>query len=154
MIWPNIAIRRAMPGKRNCHLKTPPAWNDYLAVIGGLTKVADVPSWDEYFLAIGHVVKLKSKDPKCPVGAVIVSPDHLVLSTGYNGLARGVADDEQLLEDVPEKLKWICHAEENAILNAARAGASTRGCTIYVTKFPLLQCDRSSRNCANLYSRS
>jgi dCMP deaminase len=103
-------------------------------------KVTSVPEWDEYFLAIAQVVKLKSKDPRCPVDAVIVSPDNLVLATGYNGLARCVADDETLLEHVPEKLRWICHAEENAILNAARTGASTRGSTIYVTKFPCFNC--------------
>jgi dCMP deaminase len=115
-------------------------WRWYLGGLSAVRTVTPVPDWDEYFIAIAHIVKLKSKDPRCPVGAVIVSPDNLVLSTGYNGLARGVADDEKLLENVPEKLKWICHAEENAILNAARAGASTRDCTIYVTKFPCFNC--------------
>jgi len=103
-------------------------------------KAPHIENWDEYFLELARTVARKSKDPKCPVGAVIVSPDNLVLATGFNGLARGVDDDKDLLADVDEKLRWICHAEENAILNAGRAGASVRGCSIYVTKFPCFAC--------------
>jgi dCMP deaminase len=57
-----------------------------------------------------------------------------------DSLARGVHDDHELLEDADEKLRWICHAEGNAILNAGRSGVAVRGCTIYVTKFPCLSC--------------
>ncbi|MGH8546140.1 MAG: deoxycytidylate deaminase [Gammaproteobacteria bacterium] len=99
-----------------------------------------VEDWDQYFLGIARAVAQKSKDPNCRVGAVIVSPDYLVLSTGFNGLARGVYDDEHLLETVDEKLKWICHAEANAISNAARSGVSVMDSTIFVTKFPCFLC--------------
>lgn len=99
-----------------------------------------VDTWDEYFLYIAKTASVKSKDPKCPVGAVIVSKDHILLSTGFNGLARGVYDEDKTLEDTDEKLKVICHAEDNAILNAARVGARLEGATIYVTKFPCLAC--------------
>ena len=99
-----------------------------------------IEEWDEYFLAVAQTIARKSKDPKCQVGAVIVSEDKLVLSTGFNGLARGVYDDEDLLADVEEKLNWICHAEANAVLNAARHGIALRGCSIFVTKFPCLGC--------------
>lgn len=102
---------------------------------------AHVDNWDEYFLNIAKVVSIKSKDPKCPVGAVIVSQDNIILSTGFNGLARGVHDDEQTLLDAAEKLRVICHAENNAIMNAARVGGRPlQETTIYVTKFPCLAC--------------
>lgn len=102
---------------------------------------AQVDTWDEYFLNIAKAVSIKSKDPKCPVGAVIVSQDHVVLSAGFNGFARGVHDDEKTLLDADEKLKIICHAEINAIFNAARVGGHPlQGTTIYVTKFPCLAC--------------
>src|SRR5205823_2119474 len=39
-----------------------------------------------------------------------------------------------------EKLKVICHAEQNAILNAARVGVAIEGGAIFVTKFPCLTC--------------
>lgn len=99
-----------------------------------------VDSWDEYFLWIAEAVAIKSKDPKCSVGAVIVSEDNVVLSTGFNGLARRIYDDEKLLADAEEKLKVICHAEANAVFNAARLGVALHGSSIFVTKFPCLSC--------------
>jgi dCMP deaminase len=102
-----------------------------------------VDDWDEYFSWIAQAVSIKSKDSHCPVGAVIVSEDNVVLSTGFNGLPRGVDDDKDILEDKDEKLMVICHAEQNAILNAARMGIAVRGASIYVTKFPCLACCNS-----------
>jgi dCMP deaminase len=100
-----------------------------------------VDTWEDYFLNIAKVVSIKSKDPRCPVGAVIVSEDNIILSTGFNGLARGVHDDEAILADAHEKINVICHAENNAISNAARVGGRPlQGTTIYVTKFPCLAC--------------
>jgi len=103
----------------------------------------DIPvytdNWDEYFLCMAYAASVKSKDPKCRVGAVIASEDNLILSTGLNGLARGVHDDDHILRDAAEKLRVICHAEDNAILNAARVGARLH----YVTKFPCLACCNS-----------
>jgi deoxycytidylate deaminase len=52
-------------------------------------------------------------------------------------------DDEGLLQNIEEKLTWICHAESNAILNAARTGAPMKGSSIYVTKFPCFACCNS-----------
>jgi dCMP deaminase len=102
---------------------------------------AHVDTWDEYFINMAIAASIKSKDPRCPVGAVIVCPGNLILSTGFNGLARGMYDDEQLLLDAEEKLKVICHAEYNAIMNAARMGTRPLdGTTIYVTKFPCFGC--------------
>jgi len=106
--------------------------------------------WDRYFLGICLAVAKKSKDPRCKVGAVIVSTDNLVVATGFNGLARGMFDDEELLQNVDEKLTWICHAEFNAILNAARTGAPLKGSCCLSNNFSffrrinfLLTCCRS-----------
>lgn len=99
-----------------------------------------IEDWDTYFYEISKTVKRKSKDHKCPVGAVIVSRDRIVISTGYNGLARHVYDNPALYAHEEEKLRWMCHAELNAIVNAARTGVSLTGSTIYVTKFPCFNC--------------
>ena len=99
-----------------------------------------IDDWDRYFLAAAMVIALKSKDPKCRVGAVIASKDNVILSTGFNGFARGVDDDDTLLADVPEKLRLVCHAEANAIMNAARIGVAVEHATIFVSKFPCLGC--------------
>ena len=40
--------------------------------------------WKEYFRNIAHQVKLKSKDEKTQIGAVIVGADNEIVSTGYN----------------------------------------------------------------------
>jgi dCMP deaminase len=96
--------------------------------------------WDEYFIGIAEAVSKKSKDPNSQVGAVIVSADRLVVSTGYNGMARGLKDDEKTLTDKARKLDWVVHAEHNAILNAARFGISMHGCMLYVNKFPCFAC--------------
>lgn len=97
-----------------------------------------VPDWDEYFHAIAQVVALRSKDGK-QVGAVVVGEGQTIISTGFNGFARGIREtDERQAED--EKLVWVTHAETNAIFNAARSGVSLVGSTLYVTFFPCPTC--------------
>jgi dCMP deaminase len=98
-----------------------------------------IDQWDEYWLEMARTASRKSKDPKCRVGAVIVCHD-TVVSTGFNGFPRQVFDNPELLADPDEKLRMICHAEQNAIYNAARIGVSLQAATIYVTKFPCLGC--------------
>ena len=48
-------------------------------------KRTDYISWDEYFLGIAMLAAKRSKDPNTQVGACIVSPDNIIISTGYNG---------------------------------------------------------------------
>ena len=91
------------------------------------------PKWDARFLRIAREVSTWSKDPSTQVGAVIVAPDRSIVSTGYNGLPRGVPDDPAILDDRERKLTCILHAEENAILKAGRHAA---GCSIYIHPFP------------------
>ena len=110
------------------------------AQTSGITIPEHVDTWDEYFLWMAAAASIKSKDPRCRVGAVIASRNNVVLSTGFNGLARGVHDDEHILGNADEKLKVICHAEQNAIMNAARIGVALEGASIFVTKFPCLTC--------------
>lgn len=99
-------------------------------------------SWDRYFVDMAVLVSARSKDRSTQVGAVIVR-DQTVISTGYNGFPRGVDDEVDERHERPAKYLWTCHAEENAILNASRIGASTQGSTIYVT--PLGCCARCAR---------
>ena len=47
---------------------------------------------------------------------------------------------ERILNDKKEKLRWMCHAEANAVFNAARVGTILLDATIYVTKFPCVSC--------------
>jgi dCMP deaminase len=131
----SLAEQRAV----ELRLPQPPPANEIVSpdLIEGACPEID---WNTYFLRIAAVVSVKSKDPRSPVGAVICSPDNVVISTGFNGFARGVFDDAKRLDRQREKLQWICHAEVNAIMNAARVGVALQDAQIYVTKFPCLSC--------------
>jgi dCMP deaminase len=83
-----------------------------------------------------HVAKL-SKDPSTQVGAVIFDEKRRIVSAGYNGFARDVADTNERLENRDIKYRLTLHAEKNAILFA---NGSTQGATIVVTHPCCAQC--------------
>lgn len=95
--------------------------------------------WDEYFMNLAVMVSTRSKDRSTKVGAVVVR-DRVILSTGYNGFPRGINDDIEERHQRPLKYIFTCHAEENAITNAARIGAKVAGSDIYVTLHPCSGC--------------
>ena len=99
--------------------------------------------WDKRFLQLAKHFSEWSKDPSTQVGCVVVGPDRELRSTGFNGLPRGIEDNEQRLNNREIKYPLICHAEENAIMHAARIGMSLKDCTAYVTWPPCTRCARS-----------
>ena len=99
--------------------------------------------WDKRFLHLAKHISEWSKDPSTQVGGVVVGPDRELRSTGFNGLPRGIEDNEQRLNNREIKYPLICHAEENAIMHAARIGMSLKDCTAYVTWPPCTRCARS-----------
>ncbi|MBP5694855.1 MAG: dCMP deaminase family protein [Bacilli bacterium] len=104
-----------------------------------------VINWDEYFMGIALLSAKRSKDPSTQVGACIVDSDHKVVSIGYNGMPRGIADKDltwEKGEGLNSKYLYVCHAEFNAILNI-RNGSSLKGCTVYVTLFPCNNCAKA-----------
>lgn len=102
-------------------------------------------SWDEYFMGMAVLSSLRSKDPSTQVGAVIVNSENKVVSIGYNGMPRNIADDDLTWnkgEGLDSKYLYVCHAELNAILNS-RNGSSLNNCTVYVTLFPCNECTKA-----------
>ena len=99
--------------------------------------------WDQRFLELAKHIAGWSKDPSTKVGCVVVGEDREIRSTGFNGFPRGIADDGERLADREQKYPLICHAEENAIMHAARIGLSLKGCVAYVTWPPCTRCARS-----------
>lgn len=87
--------------------------------------------WDSHFLGMALYHSRLSKDPSTRVGSIITGPDREILSGGFNGFPRGIADDERL-QDRDTKLKLVVHAEMNALLAAARTGMRLKGCTLYL----------------------
>ena len=100
--------------------------------------------WDNRFLELAKHISGWSKDPSTKVGCVVVGEDREIRSTGFNGFPRGIDDDASRLTDRDKKYPLICHAEENAIMHAARIGISLKGSTAYVTWPPCSRCARSS----------
>ncbi len=103
-------------------------------------KEKDRPSKDEYYLGIAEAVCKRSPCIRRQFGAIVVKND-AVVSTGYNGPARGVVNCLQVgclkdeLDLPPYKGYDHCpgvHAEENAVINAARHGISVLGGTLYL----------------------
>ena len=99
--------------------------------------------WDRRFLELASHISTWSKDPSTKVGCVVVGEDREIRSTGFNGFPRGIEDDAERLEDRAQKYPLICHAEENAIMHAARIGISLKSNTAYVTWPPCSRCTRS-----------
>jgi len=112
-------------------------------------------SWDEYFYGIAQLIAQRSVCLRRKVGCLIVR-NHQILCTGYNGPPAGHPHPQELggcerdIEGIKpgERLElcWCLHAEQNAILQAARNGVSIEGAEIYVTTFPCPICARMIAN--------
>lgn len=98
--------------------------------------------WDKYFVSLMYFVAMKSKDKKTQNGAIIVGPDNEIVSTGYNSFPRGINDNLLERQERPEKYFWIEHAERNAIYNSSLTGSKLKGCKIYVSAVPCMDCAR------------
>jgi dCMP deaminase len=108
------------------------------------------PTWDEYFMNIAEAAATRSSCSRRHIGAIIVK-DHRIISTGYNGTPKGVKNCDEggcprCASNVPsgEKLGECicCHAEENAIVQAAYHGVSVKDSCIYTTYSPCLLCSK------------
>ena len=106
-------------------------------------KRSDYISWDEYFMGVAKLAACRSKDPSTQVGACIVSPEKIIISTGYNGMPKGCSDDEFPWgrEGAETKYPYVVHAELNAILNAN--GRDLRNSCVYVALFPCNECAKA-----------
>ena len=99
--------------------------------------------WDKRFLELAFLIADWSKDPSTKVGCIIVGEDREIRSTGFNGFPRGIEDSDERYTNRDLKYPLICHAEENAIMHAARIGVSLKNCRAYVTWPPCTRCTRS-----------
>ncbi len=110
------------------------------------------PSWDEYFMAIAQVVASRSVCLRHKIGALIVNDDRQILSTGYNGPPRGIMhcaarggcmrERDNIPSGTRQEYCFGLHAEQNAIVQAAREGIRLLGSTLYCTYQPCSLCAR------------
>ena len=107
--------------------------------------------WDRRFMELAGVIAQWASCYKQnrKIGAVIVKNKRIV-TTGYNGAPAGIRTCVERGECLREKLgipsgtrHEICyavHAEQNAIIQAARLGSSIDGATLYCTHQPCVLC--------------
>lgn len=116
-----------------------------------MSEKLDRPNRDHYFMGIAMAVRERADCKGQKVGAVIVTEDRII-ATGYNGTPQnmtncsdgGCVRCENRGKKYPSGTAYdlcICvHAEQNAILSAARFGISVQGSTLYSTTQPCFGC--------------
>jgi dCMP deaminase len=125
------------------------------------------PEKDQYYLNIARVVSARSTCLKVCMGAIIVKEDQII-ATGYVGAPRHTRSSMEHGFCLRKKLNIpsgsqyeLCrsvHAEQNAIINAARAGVSLIGGDIFIygesretdkpiDAFPCFICKKMLINC-------
>ena len=107
--------------------------------------------WDDRFMEMARTIANWSScyQPNRKIGAVIVK-DKRILTTGYNGAPSGVKSCVERGECLRRKLNipsgtkhelcYAIHAEQNAIIQAARMGVEIEGSTIYCAHQPCVIC--------------
>jgi dCMP deaminase len=114
------------------------------------------PSWDEWGLELAKATALRADCTRRKVGAVIMTPDHTIVSTGYNGAKpgggsclkgdcpRGRMSKEEVAPgssyDTGPGSCIALHAEQNALLRCT--WELMKGATMYITDKPCDGCMR------------
>jgi dCMP deaminase len=104
--------------------------------------------WDEYFMEMAKLASKRSTCLRRQTGAALVR-ENRVVATGYNGAPKGlphcaeVGCMREALKVPSGQRHELCrglHAEQNAIIQAAVFGVSTKGATLYTTTYPCSIC--------------
>jgi dCMP deaminase len=111
-------------------------------------------SWDEYFINIMETIALRATCGRGRSGCVIIKNKH-ILSTGYVGSPPGLNHCDEVGHlmirstaegdpggDLHDHCVRTIHAEQNAIVHAARIGVSLEGSTLYCQMEPCSVCAR------------
>jgi dCMP deaminase len=107
------------------------------------------PAWDDYFLEIARVVAKRSTCDRGMTSAVIVR-DKRMLTAGYAGAPAGLPQCDEIGHQFQEVISEegikskhcvrTAHAEQNAMVQAARMGISINGATMYCKMTPCHVC--------------
>ncbi len=109
--------------------------------------------WDDRFMDLAQVISgwASCYKQNRKIGCVIVK-NKRIMTTGYNGAPAGVKTCVERGECLREKLGipsgtkhelcYATHAEQNAIIQAAKLGVSIDGATLYCTHQPCAICTK------------
>ncbi len=107
--------------------------------------------WDSRFMEMAFLVSSWSSCYKenRQVGAVIAR-DKRIITTGYNGAGSGISsckdrgvcirNERGIASGTCHEICYAVHAEQNAIIQAAKLGISVEGATLYCTHQPCSIC--------------
>lgn len=107
--------------------------------------------WDKRFMEVAELVSTWSScvQENRHIGAVIVK-DKRIVATGYNGASSGIESCKEkgvcmrrelnIESGTRHELCYATHAEQNAIVQAARMGIAIDGATLYCTHQPCVIC--------------
>ncbi len=107
--------------------------------------------WDKRFMDLAKTIGSWSScyQENRKIGAVIVL-NKRILTTGYNGAAAGVTSCVErgvcmrrtmnIPSGTRQEICYAIHAEQNAIIQAAKLGVSIEGATMYCTHQPCVIC--------------
>lgn len=105
--------------------------------------------WDTRFVEMTRLVGTWSSCLRRNVGAIIVR-DKRIIATGYNGAPSGIETCKEKGECLRNKLQipsgthaetcYAAHAEQNALMQAAKLGIAVDGATLYCTHQPCTIC--------------
>ena len=107
--------------------------------------------WDDRFMELSRVIAnwASCYQPNRKIGCVIVKNKRIV-TTGYNGAPAGIKTCMERGECLRKKMGiasgtkhevcYAIHAEQNAIIQAAKLGSSIEGATLYCTHQPCVIC--------------
>ncbi len=106
-----------------------------------------IPQFDDIYMELAYNLAKRSHCVKRHVGAVLTK-DTRIISIGYNGPPAGTHNcdtefgDKGCSRDSKGSCSLAIHAEENAILYAAKNGSDIADSTLYVTLSPCIACAR------------
>jgi len=107
------------------------------------------PDWDRYFLDLCEAVARRATCDRGRSGCVIVK-DKRIMTTGYVGAPAGLPHCDEAGHDLRKVIDYndnitqhcvrTLHAEQNAIIQAARFGIPLEGATLFCKMTPCRTC--------------
>ena len=98
------------------------------------------PTWNEYFKQIVEVTATRSSCERLKVGCLLVK-DNRIVAQGYNGFLPGCSHFSIVRNGHEQS---TVHAEQNAIIHAAKTNLSVNDAILVCNRFPCHNCALSA----------
>jgi dCMP deaminase len=92
---------------------------------------------DQVYLKMSKIWAENSRCNRNKVGCLVVK-DKTIIADGFNGTPAGFPNPCE--DETGNTLKWVLHAEANAITKLSKNTVSSDGSTMYITLSPCYDC--------------